>query len=296
VQRVLPPQSRSAGFGVLFTGASVGAMFAPLIALGIHRATGSWRWAFVGTAGVGLAWLPIWALATSNARVREAMSRPAGAPPTSEPPISRWRLLTAPPVLRAMLMVLASAPCISFCLNWYAQYLSDVFVLPQDALGRYLWVPPVFFDLGSVFFGALASRADRRAQGETRTHAHLMLSAAALCAAMAAMPLAHDPWVATGLAAMALAGGGAVFALLTGDMIARVHPAHASTAGGLSAAAQSLAYIVVNPIIGNVVDRTRSYGVLLEALGLAAFPVALIWALWPVKVAPAARPSTDLVV
>ena len=109
-----------------------------------------------------------------------------------------------------------------------------------------------------------------------------MIAACVLCSAMCAMPFVDGPWAAILCASVSLAGGGASFALLTADMIARVHPAHASTAGGLTAAAQSLAYVVTGPAVGAVVDRTHSYAQVLIILGGMAPLVGVAWALWPI--------------
>jgi NADH:ubiquinone oxidoreductase subunit H len=100
---------------------------------------------------------------------------------------------------------------------------------------------------------------------------------------MIAMPFVHDPWIAVTLAAMCLAGGGGIFALLTADMLARVSPALVSTAGGLTAAAQSLAYVVANPLVGRAVDLTHSYALVLVVLGALVLPAVVAWTLWPVK-------------
>jgi ACS family hexuronate transporter-like MFS transporter len=280
VRRILPADSRSAGFGLLFTGSSVGAMIAAPLAIAIHHSWGSWRLAFVGTAVVGLAWIPAWLLVTRDAEVRRALAT-VEAPPASAP-TSRLALVPSPQVLRALLLVIGSAPSIMFALNWMAQYLTDVYAIPQDALGPYIALPPLFFDAGSVLFGALASRGDRRGAGAVRNHRGLVIAASLLASVICGMPAVHSPWGSVALASISLSGGGALFALLTADMIARVHPAHASTAGGLTAAAQSLAYIVAAPAIGAAVDRTHSYAGALALLG-GIVPVAgIVWALWPV--------------
>jgi cyanate permease len=62
-----------------------------------------------------------------------------------------------------------------------------------------------------------------------------------------------------------------------------VNPAHASVAGGLTAAAQSLAYVVANPIVGKVHDATQSYTPILIVLGVINVPGAIAWVLWPVE-------------
>ena len=81
--------------------------------------------------------------------------------------------------------------------------------------------------------------------------------------------------------ARCLAGGGGIFALLTADMLARVHPTQVSAAGGLTAAAQSLAYIVASPLVGRAVDHTHSYAVVLVVLVAIVPPAMLAWTLWP---------------
>ncbi len=76
IKRILPPAERSMGFGLLFTGSSLGAMIAGPLAIGILGFAGGWRLAFLGTSLVGLAWIPLWLFVT---RSRECAppSRPA---------------------------------------------------------------------------------------------------------------------------------------------------------------------------------------------------------------------------
>ena len=69
VKRVLPLRHRGTGFGLLFTGSSIGAMIAAPLAVAIHARFG-WRVAFVGVALIGLAWIPFWLLVTRGALVR----------------------------------------------------------------------------------------------------------------------------------------------------------------------------------------------------------------------------------
>lgn len=279
VRRVLPRGDRSSGFGLLFTGSSVGSMIAAPLAIKLN-ATWGWRGAFIGTALAGLAWLPLWLRTTRRPALR-AMLGPAPVPELSdEKPASRAALLASAPVLRAVVLVVASAPSIMFVLNWYPQFMVEARGVTQDGLARYLWVPPLFFDLGAVGFGVLASRRDRSADA-VRTHWPLMLVAAVLASSLVLVPQVRSPWAAVLLAASSLAGGGAIFALLTGDMLARVSLPYVSMAGGMTAAAQSLAYVIANPIVGRIVKKTGSYDGVLVVLGALVLPGAVAWALWP---------------
>jgi hypothetical protein len=63
-------------------------------------------------------------------------------------------------------------------------------------------------------------------------------------------------------------------------MLARVPAAQVSSAGGITAAAQSLAYIVASPLIGAGVDAYHSYVPILWPLALFNVPGCVIWLLW----------------
>ena len=110
-----------------------------------------------------------------------------------------------------------------------------------------------------------------------------MLIGGVLASTIVFLPLLHTPWAAVFLASASLAGGGALFARLTADMIARVDATHVSTAGGLTAAAQSLAYVIGNPLVGASVKHTHHFTSAAITIGCLAFPGALVWVLWPMK-------------
>jgi predicted MFS family arabinose efflux permease len=189
-------------------------------------------------------------------------------------------LVAHPAVLRAVVLVLASAPFIAFVLLWTSKYLRAVFHVPQSDVGHYLWLPPLCFDVGSIVFGAIATRRDRRdyASGlPRRQHTLLVVVATLLFLVGVGVPRAYDVWSMIVLAGIAAAGGGGLYALVTADMLARVGPESVSTAGGITAAAQSLAYIIANIAIGDVVQRTHSYTGVTIALSLLVLPGTLFW-------------------
>jgi hypothetical protein len=99
---------------------------------------------------------------------------------------------------------------------------------------------------------------------------------------MALVPRAPDAWTATAVLGLASLGGGGLYTLLTADMMARVPATHVSTAGGLTAAAQSLVYVVANPLVGRWV-RLHSFDGPLVLIGALALPGALLWSVWPMK-------------
>ncbi|HTQ41895.1 MAG TPA: MFS transporter [Polyangiaceae bacterium] len=275
VRRVLPEGDRSAAFGLLFTGSSLGAAIAAPLAISLDVAFG-WRAAFFIASAVGMVWLPIWLLVTSPKPVRDALGT-AGVASVARP----RGLLRDPAVHRAVVLVLASAPTTMFMYIWLPQYLELGRGLPKPSLPQYLWLPPLMADMGMVGFGALASRLDRRVGlGVQRSHVELVLAAATMAATLVLVPHVQATWPAVLVVGLAAAGAGGLYTLLTADMMSRIDPARVSAAGGLTAAAQSLVYVVLNPIVGRWIDVSHSYDGPLALLGGVAIPGAVAWSLW----------------
>lgn len=288
VHRALPPESQARGFGILFTGSSFGAMAAPPLAIYLNERW-DFRVAFLGTALAGLIWIPIWLAVAWRPAARRALdahqtrndndssSKPADSKSRRPTPIE---VLANPAVLRAVAVVIACAPILSFGLNWGSKFLTATYNVKLADIRVYLIIPPLLFDLGAVAFGHFASRR-MRLPGFDGSPPRLLLALAALFAASGlVIPFAGDLFASTLVFGLALAGGGGLFALMTADMLGRINPVAVASASGITAAAQSLAYIVANPLIGWSVDRTHSYTPILIALGLWVIPGSALWLLW----------------
>jgi len=275
IRRILPPESRSAGFGLLFTGSSLGAMVAAPLAVRLASAS-SWRLAFVATAAVGLLWVPLWLVASNGRAVRARLDasegRAAGAGG------GYGELFADPSVWRALAVIGASAPAIMFNLNWLPQLMTEARGMTQEDVGRYAWVPPILFDAGALVFGYSASWIERR-RTRARGHWDLVVVAALLESSLVLVPLVHRPVPLMLLVGASMAGGAGMYVVATADLLARVDPRRTSSASGLCAAAQSLMHIVVNPVMGRWLDRTHDYHAVVVTLGLLALPGALAFAL-----------------
>lgn len=273
VQRILPPGDRARGFGVLFTGSSIGAMVAPPFAIAINEHFG-WRVAFLITAAAGLIWVPLWIAVTRSREVRAQLDV---ASPTTAAPVSFGDLIADPVVHRALFATFAVTPVFGFPAAWGSKYLVRAFDLAQGDLGAMLVVPPLMFDIGAVLAGHLASRQHRPEGAPPRA---LFGSGVVLAIALAFLPLAETPWQATILTGIAVAGSGAAYTLVIVDLLARIPPGSVALAGGIMACAQALALTIGHPIIGRVVEQQGDYHTISMAIGLWAIPGSLVWLLW----------------
>jgi ACS family hexuronate transporter-like MFS transporter len=276
VGAVAPAGSRSAALAWLFTGSSIGAAVAGPAAIALLAKTGSFRAAFVGVSLVGLAYVPIFWRTTADDAVRPLVER--RDPAARRAPMRELlSLLREPAVQRACVLVIASAPAIMLVLNWGPQLLETQLGVPQRAQAAYVWAPPLAFDAGAVAFGALASRRDRR----DGTLVDLVIVGALLEACLIPVAWTRHPVLGMALCSASMAGGGALYALSAADLFRRIGLARAGAAGGLAAAAQSIAHIVAAPLVGVALDRTHTYRGVLIVLGAVALPRALAWSAWP---------------
>lgn len=273
VQRVLPPNERARGFGLLFTGSSIGGMIVPPLAAALYDA-GGWRVAFLGTSMIGLLWVPAWLYVTGKPAVREKMDVQVTATHVARPTFGS--LLTDRNVIRALFAILAIAPIFALSLSWGAKYLAREFGVAQGDVGQYLWMPPLLFDAGALLFGDLASR-QRRAPGAPPRL--LFGIGVVLALSLAFVPFAETPWAAMSFIGLSMAGGGVIYTLSIADLLARVPANAVSFAGGTVASAQSLAMIIANPLIGASVDSTASYDLAIYALAAWTVPGCLVWLL-----------------
>lgn len=311
IRRSLPIAGRPAAYGLLFTGSSLGAMIAAPLAVTIASYVG-FRGAFIGTSAIGLLWIPFW-LAMTAADRRHTGDDPApsreladvahvpdgaaktvyrGPEPVAAVPTTWLGVVLSAPVLRAVVAVFGCAPAIMFVLNWSSLYLVDRWGLSSLRTRGYLVLPPLFFDVGAVGLGFWASAREKRHRRDIesgaappaivgRTHLDLFLGSTVLAATLALAPLAPSPLVAMLLFSAAAVGGGGIYVLVTADMLSRVPLDRTSSAGGMTAAAQSAAHIIAAPLVGMAIDRTHGYGATLVALGLVVVPTSLAFALWP---------------
>jgi MFS transporter, ACS family, hexuronate transporter len=283
VHRAMPANERARALGLVFTGSSFGAMVAPLLARWLHHTWG-WRSTFVGTAIVGLSWVPMWLYLTRSAQIRKVLDQPLQPVVANKevvPDVSTWELMTTPAVMRTMGAVLAFSPPVAFVLLWSSKYLVFQFHLTQQEVTSFLWVPPLMFDLGSILFGDLASRLSKRNADSDRGVRILFGCATFFTLLLVTLSYAQTPWRAMILAGLCLMGTGGAFALFSVEMISNVPSNRVSSAGGITAATQSIAYMIATPLMGWSIDRFGSYQPLLWALGLWCLPGACLWIWWP---------------
>lgn len=267
VVQTLPPHLRARGIAVAYSGGSLGAVVTPLIVTPIALAWG-WRGAFWFTGLIGVLWLVMWRVVGRNPKLR---SEPAVSTGESQHP--RW---FHPKLWGFMAAYAMGGLPLAFVLYNTSLYLGQVMGLNQGAIGSLLWIPPLGWEAGYFFWGALADREGLRDSGEApsflRYFLALMLLSLPLCAGtlISSVPalmglLFFSMFVAAGYIIVSVAYATSIFS-----------SRHAGFLAGLGAGSWSAAVALVMPYFGRLFDRQEySTAFLLAAL----FPVAgtLLW-------------------
>jgi len=157
VIQTLPPELRSRGTALAYSGGSLGAVITPIVVTPIALRYG-WRGAFWFTGFVGLCWIAWWLRMSRRPDV--AHVAPSEAPSAA----SRPRLRDPRIWSFTLLYSLGGLP-IAFVLYGAALYLNQAFGKTQAEIGKVLWIPPLGWEIGYFFWGWVTD-------GFARPHAH----------------------------------------------------------------------------------------------------------------------------
>ncbi|MEK7407023.1 MAG: MFS transporter [Acidobacteriota bacterium] len=268
VMQTLQPSQYARGIAVAYSGGSLGAIITPILITPIALWWG-WRAAFLFTGLIGAAWITLWLFVSRRPDVRA--QRPAHAEADKARPHFR-----DPRLWSFMLAYALCALPIGFVIYGAAIFLDQELGKSQAEIGKVLWLPPLGWEIGYFFWGALADRMCRAARDPLRPLRRLMTAATLLSLPLALTPrLESFPLVMLELfLAMFVAGG---FIILAMAYATHVYPSsHAGLIAGLGAGAWSAGVAVSMPVFGRLFDLGRWDAAFLLA---AALPVAG-YAIW----------------
>lgn len=253
----LPPDKRSRGLAIAYSGGSLGAVITPWIVIPIALHFG-WRTAFLFTGVIGLAWIAVWRM----------FARPPYLPPPARRP-ERFHL--PDPRERRFWALFSSYALGAFpiapILYVAPLVLSRVHGLSQADLGKVLWIPPLGWEIGYFFWGWVADRNTAKMARPVKLMTMLMVMG---------LPVAATPFVQSPAAALAIffwmmfvASGFIVISLRSA---AQAYPAdQTALVAGIGAGSWSAVVAVLMPVLGRMVDQ-GAYGPMFFVV--AALPVA----------------------
>ncbi|HWE83932.1 MAG TPA: MFS transporter [Terracidiphilus sp.] len=253
-----PPRERALATGVFNSGASVGAILAPLAVPWVALHFG-WRAAFLITGIFSVAWIIWWSIRYHTPR--ERMDGPRGEIVAAPPPstLAWWKLLRYRQAWGFMVGKFLTDPVWWFFLFWLPQYFNSRFHLDLSHLGPPLVVVYVSSTVGSVYGGWLPKGYIKLGMDLKRARLAAMLTCACCVLPVMAAGGLKSEWFAVGLLSLAAAahqGWSANIFTTASDMFPREH---VGTVVSFGQVAGALGGAIFQPIAGNVLQLTGSY-------------------------------------
>ncbi len=265
VVQTLPPNQRSRGIAISYSGGSLGALITPIIITPVAAAWG-WQGAFWFTGAVGALWLAMWMVLSRrpDIAVRPAVAHKSDAPGWKDARL--WAFFAA--------YALGAFPS-AFVLYQSSIFLSAVMHKSQLEIGHVLWIPPLGWEIGYFFWGWATDRFTAAGASIPAMRKQFLIMM------LLSLPLAFVP--RAGSFALTLAMLFFAMFITSGFIIGAVAYAtshysvgHSALIAGLGAGGWSAVVALAMPGVGKLFDL-HMYN---AAFGLATlFPVAG-YAIW----------------
>ena len=259
VTESLPPERRSFGLGLAYSGGSLGALLTPIVVVPLALRWG-WRSTFVLSAAVGFVWIGGWVLLRVTGLYRSGTVAVQTQPTRSPAARPKWnRDLFA----TAAIYGLGAAP-LAFGLYSAPLYLTRILHQPQAALAHLLWIPPAGWETGYLFWGWIADRrrksalaAGNRAVSPLGLFALFAAGSTMLCLIPYAAQFPHAVLITMAIffLVMFLSGGYVVITLAHGATTQAGE--NTGFLAGFSISGWSLTTGVLMAVVGRMFDRAE---------------------------------------
>jgi ACS family hexuronate transporter-like MFS transporter len=159
-----PTKERATAMGIINAGTAVGAVVAPPLVAAVLGYS-NWRWIFVLTGGMGLAWAAVWWVSyspihvTPGQIVADAIPHPASGSATGLPWTQLLRTRETWGLVGAKFL---SDAAWFFYLFWLPKYLYDARGFDIKGVGTFAWMPSAAAGVGCLLGGGFSSYLVRR--------------------------------------------------------------------------------------------------------------------------------------
>ena len=284
-QRILSSGDRMMGNSVLQSGASLGAIFTPLVILAIvgnNTAPGAWRPPFLVVGAVGVAWVIAWlALVRRDDLTRDDLPRQSATGHASRNEMSCWvEFARDRRFWTLVVMVICINGTWQLIRAWLPKFLQQGRGYSEAAALYFNSAYYVATDVGCLLAGAAGLWLARRGL-QTHQAKFLVFGVCSLLAALTSVAAAlPQGWPLLGVLLLVGAGTLGLFPCYY-SFTQEMSPRHVGTATGLLSTIAWLASAPLQKYYGRLVDQTGSFDLGLAILGwapLVAFlTMLLLW-------------------
>ncbi len=263
-------KDRAFANGIAIGGSAIGAVIAPPLTIWLSNVYG-WRAGFVLPGLIGIVWVVVWLLIPWRRDTVATVSRETFKMPFAT--ILRQRETWVFIMMRFML-----DPVMYFMMFWIPKYLSEARNVPFEQIGQLFWIPFLALGVSNILGGLFSDQLIRKEVSTDRARKIVMGCAAALTLAVPLTEYTSSVTVAVALMTLYMFAHGCWITNYITAISDVFGPGATSTVVGLSGTAGALSSLILNPMIGKIVQE-YSYKPLWIASGLL-YPLAFVAFIW----------------
>ncbi|MEX2232000.1 MAG: MFS transporter, partial [Cyclobacteriaceae bacterium] len=256
--------------GVAIGGAAIGAVISPPLTIYLSASYG-WRWSFVIPGLIGVVWVIIWLLLPKPPKVETSAGDPH---PTSPKAIPFLSILKNRNALIFIIIRFLLDPVVYFIMFWVPKYLNEERSVSFERIGELFWIPFLALGISNIMGGWFSDKLVAANFSVNKARKTVMGIAAALTLTVPFITSVSTAEMAVGLMALFMFAHGfwiTNYITAIGDVFGNRGTA---TVVGLSGTAGTLSSLLINPMIGLIVEN-YSYSPLWLVAGFL-YPLAFI--------------------
>ncbi|TDE17428.1 MFS transporter [Dyadobacter psychrotolerans] len=263
-------KERAFANGIAIGGSAIGAVIAPPLTIWISQYYG-WRAGFVIPGIIGIVWVALWLLISWKKDNLNTMASKEIEPKTT---ISLTSILRIKQTWVFILIRFLLDPVMYFMMFWIPKYLSEVRGVSYERIGGLFWIPFLALGVSNILGGVLSDKLVKWKFSINRARKSAMGFAALLTLAVPLTAYVSSVEVAVGLMALYMFAHGCWITNYITSISDIFGSTATSTVVGLSGTAGAISSLLLNPMIGKIIQQ-YSYKPLWVASGLL-YPIAFI--------------------
>ena len=260
-------KQRAFANGVAIGGAAIGAVVSPPLTIYLASRYG-WRSAFVVPGLIGLVWVFLWML------IRRPESEAAATVTPSPQKIPFLTILGNKNALVFVVIRFLLDPVVYFIMFWVPKYLNEERQVSFERVGELFWIPFLALGLSNIAGGWFSDRLVARSFSVNAARKTVMGIAAFLTLGVLFVTSVSTPEMAVALMALFMLAHGFWITNYITSISDIFGTGGTATVVGLSGTAGAMSSLLINPLIGLVVQQ-YSYSPLWFVAGLL-YPLAFV--------------------
>ncbi len=280
-----PKKERATAMGIAIGGSALGAVLAPPLTVYLVSVLG-WRGAFIITGSIGITWVIIWLLVfkkpSQSLLITEKELEIINQDESDKPEILNQKTVKVP--IRKILSSRQAwtliairfllDPVFYFFMFWIPKYLNAERDVSFERVGELLWIPFFALGLSNMFGGWISDKLIKSGVSTDKARKSVMGAAALLTMTAPLTATVHTVGMAVFFMSLIMLAHGfwiTNYITITSELFGKNAT---STVVGMAGSAGAVAGLIINPLIG-VVVQNYSYLPLWIASGVL-YPLAFI--------------------